>query len=431
MEAQLQKQNTEGMEVKKPNLTGIPTQMKLDFERRSCLSFDDVRIHYNSEKPAQVRALAYTQGTQVYIKPGQERYLPHELGHVAQQKLGLVRPTSTRFPNMNDSPELERNPEQLRFLSPRRSVFQTASARQGVVQRQPDEKDWPYDESSAGYASVHDGKVGSIYFGPGRLRLIHPHGPEISPIHNNGGDKRALRYLIVPDSSRSVQNAQNKLKEFHKKKGWREIGQSGPVTIEGCIVYTLMEQNSIQNIPVEHRQNGKLFELFFSEQPAADGHPAGLKLTGRHPSRGGIDELPAKLTDPNQNSKENISLLTYAVALAQKITKGMTDYFAEYVENPDDTRAQTRQFIASIRLAEVDKISHSPTLNIRHRIVLENIVNYFHNLMTPDIFAAAYQEATKIHTEEQARRFGGFFGNQALRASGQIEKLGLEVDENN
>jgi len=83
--------------------------MKLDFERRSGLPFDDVRVHYNSEKPARLGALAYTQGTQIHVGPGQERTLPHELGHVVQQKAGRVRPTRWigGLP-VNDRPELER-----------------------------------------------------------------------------------------------------------------------------------------------------------------------------------------------------------------------------------------------------------------------------------------------------------------------------------
>lgn len=102
-------QRAEGKESAGPNLTGIPTQMKLDYERRSGLSFDDVRVHYNSARPARLQALAYTQGTQVYVGPGQERHLPHELGHVIQQKLGLVHPTM-RMGGMpvNDDPRLER-----------------------------------------------------------------------------------------------------------------------------------------------------------------------------------------------------------------------------------------------------------------------------------------------------------------------------------
>lgn len=109
MEARLLKQKMEGPEAKKPNLTGIPTQMKLDFEQRSGLSFDDVRVHYSSDKPARLGALAYTQGNEVYMGPGQERHLSHELGHVVQQKAGRVRPTGwTRGLPLNDQPELER-----------------------------------------------------------------------------------------------------------------------------------------------------------------------------------------------------------------------------------------------------------------------------------------------------------------------------------
>lgn len=91
-----------------PNLTGIPTQMKLDFERRSGLSFDDVRVHYNSDKPTRIGALAYTQGNQVYIGPGQERHLRHELGHVVQQKATSVPTTEVRYGfAINRDPKLE------------------------------------------------------------------------------------------------------------------------------------------------------------------------------------------------------------------------------------------------------------------------------------------------------------------------------------
>ena len=93
MEAKLQQQAPQKAQANKTNLTGIPTQMKLDFEQRSGLSFDDVQVHYNSDKPAQLQALAYTQGTQIYVGPGQEQHLPHELGHVIQQKSRKMHPT--------------------------------------------------------------------------------------------------------------------------------------------------------------------------------------------------------------------------------------------------------------------------------------------------------------------------------------------------
>ncbi|MDR0935409.1 MAG: DUF4157 domain-containing protein [Oscillospiraceae bacterium] len=91
------------------NRTGIPDKLKWKYEEASGFSFDDVRVHYNSDKPDALQALAYTMGNDVHIAPGQERHLPHELGHVVQQKSGLVTPT-TRVNGIpvNDSAALER-----------------------------------------------------------------------------------------------------------------------------------------------------------------------------------------------------------------------------------------------------------------------------------------------------------------------------------
>lgn len=46
----------------KPNLTGIPLQMKQSFERSSGLSFDDVRVHYHSILPSRLGALSRQTG---------------------------------------------------------------------------------------------------------------------------------------------------------------------------------------------------------------------------------------------------------------------------------------------------------------------------------------------------------------------------------
>lgn len=49
-----------------------------------------VQVHYNSDLPERVDAEAYTRGDHIYLGPGQERHLPHELGHVVQQRRGSV-----------------------------------------------------------------------------------------------------------------------------------------------------------------------------------------------------------------------------------------------------------------------------------------------------------------------------------------------------
>lgn len=73
--------------------SGLPGGLKSGIESLSGFSMDDVHVHYNSNKPKQLKALAYAQGTDIHIAPGQEQHLPHEAWHVAQQKQGRVQPT--------------------------------------------------------------------------------------------------------------------------------------------------------------------------------------------------------------------------------------------------------------------------------------------------------------------------------------------------
>jgi len=87
-------------ETLRPNNTGMPDNLKSGIECLSGLSMDNVRVHFNSSKPATVRALAYTQGTDIHVAPGQEKCLPHEAWHVAQQMAGRVSPTT----NINGMP---------------------------------------------------------------------------------------------------------------------------------------------------------------------------------------------------------------------------------------------------------------------------------------------------------------------------------------
>lgn len=120
----------------KPNQTGIPTQMKQQYEQLSHFSFDDVRVHYNSDKPAQLQALAYTQGSHVYIGPGQEQHLGHELGHVVQQKQGLVRPTTVvaGLP-LNDNRQLESQADNLHSFAESLALLPVNPQVGNIVQR--------------------------------------------------------------------------------------------------------------------------------------------------------------------------------------------------------------------------------------------------------------------------------------------------------
>jgi hypothetical protein len=94
--------------VHKENTTGLPDNLKAGVESLSGLSLDDVQVHYNSSKPAEVGALAYAQGTNIHVGPGQEQHLAHEAWHVVQQKQGKVQPTlQVKGISLNDDPTLE------------------------------------------------------------------------------------------------------------------------------------------------------------------------------------------------------------------------------------------------------------------------------------------------------------------------------------
>ena len=86
------------------NQTGMPDGLKADMEHALGADFSDVRVHDNSGNAPALGALAYTQGTDIHMAPGQYRpespagreLLAHELAHVVQQREGKVKPTIQR-----------------------------------------------------------------------------------------------------------------------------------------------------------------------------------------------------------------------------------------------------------------------------------------------------------------------------------------------
>ncbi|WNJ96742.1 DUF4157 domain-containing protein [Vibrio ruber] len=98
-----------------PNHTGLPDQLKSGVESLSGHAMDDVKVHYNSAKPAQLNAHAYAQGSDIHLAPGQEKHLPHEAWHVVQQKQGRVKPTMQMKSgvNINDDQGLEKEADEM------------------------------------------------------------------------------------------------------------------------------------------------------------------------------------------------------------------------------------------------------------------------------------------------------------------------------
>jgi hypothetical protein len=100
---------------KKENGNGLPAGLRSGIEALSGYSMHDVKVHYNSEKPAQLQAHAFAQGSDIHIAGGQEKHLPHEAWHVVQQKQGRVKPTMQMKNKLaiNDSPGLEREADEM------------------------------------------------------------------------------------------------------------------------------------------------------------------------------------------------------------------------------------------------------------------------------------------------------------------------------
>lgn len=90
------------------NHTGMPNQLKAGIESLSGIDLSDVRVRRNSDKPAQLNALAYAQGNEIHLGPGQEQHLPHEAWHVVQQAQGRVPATGQLAgASVNDDLRLE------------------------------------------------------------------------------------------------------------------------------------------------------------------------------------------------------------------------------------------------------------------------------------------------------------------------------------
>jgi hypothetical protein len=119
----------------KPNLTGMPDQLKAGIESLSGIDMSDVRVHANSDKPALLNALAYTRGNEVQLGPGQEKHLAHEAWHVVQQKQGRVRPTrQMKEIEVNNDSELEKEAEEMGWLGAQLKPVSRSSFSLGTIQ---------------------------------------------------------------------------------------------------------------------------------------------------------------------------------------------------------------------------------------------------------------------------------------------------------
>ena len=103
------------LQEKIDNNTGMPDELKDGVENLSGEDMSDVKVTYNSDKPAKLNAHAYSSGNDIHIGPGQEKHLPHEAWHVVQQKQNRVKPIKKADSGIpiNDDPALEKEADQM------------------------------------------------------------------------------------------------------------------------------------------------------------------------------------------------------------------------------------------------------------------------------------------------------------------------------
>lgn len=100
---------------KQLNKTVLPEQLKNGLENLSGYAMDEVKVHYNSEKPNQLEAISYANGSEIHTAIAQEKHLPHEDWHVVQQIKGRIKPTNNLIPKstINDDCKLEAEADEL------------------------------------------------------------------------------------------------------------------------------------------------------------------------------------------------------------------------------------------------------------------------------------------------------------------------------
>ncbi|WP_433727397.1 eCIS core domain-containing protein [Actinoplanes sp. CA-051413] len=130
----------------------MPVAVRARMESALGADFSDVRVHTGSARAVRLRALAFTQGSDIHVAPGQwapdtsrgRLLLGHELGHVLQQRSGAVRATTQLAGSgLNTEPAWESQADALGRRAtadgaPATSVPHAGTVSSGgTVQRQP------------------------------------------------------------------------------------------------------------------------------------------------------------------------------------------------------------------------------------------------------------------------------------------------------
>lgn len=227
---------------KKENKTGLPDHLKSGVENLSGISMDDVKVHYASDKPAQLNAHAYAQGTNIHIAPGQEKHLPHEAWHVVQQKQGRVKPTMQMKGNVhiNDDKGLEKEADVMggRALQMRPgtgSGIKISSKRPSLVQQ----------NMAVQLRSIIQNAV------EGKTGWNDAAGNFNSKFkHNTTGDWAAIQRIAFEDLNTHIEKkSQGETAQMLEKSTWEIISDAVTITgIVGTAITTIAKAASAKGL---------------------------------------------------------------------------------------------------------------------------------------------------------------------------------------
>ena len=146
-------------------------QIKTNVSSLMGTDVSDARVHYNSSKPAQLKAVAYAQDNDVYMSSGKGQnndILGHELAHNAQNKQGRVAATVQRKGvDINDSPVLEKEADvigaqaaSMQTPAQMKAVSSTPTQKNGIVQGIFEDGDQKYNHFLNGNNGLLDDILG-------------------------------------------------------------------------------------------------------------------------------------------------------------------------------------------------------------------------------------------------------------------------------
>ncbi|GAB2579765.1 DUF4157 domain-containing protein [Dyella jejuensis] len=173
-----------------PRSNGLPLPLRTGIEALSGMDMGDVVVHRNSAKPAQLNALAYAQGNEIHLGPGQDQHLPHEAWHVVQQARGRVAPTMQAGDGtpINDDHALEREAD----VMGARALQRKEAAGQAAQHHAP-----AYAQGSGLFApAFHSRQLRQ------RKVPVNPHGCPIVQRLEVGGKEIAVDASLEPSVAR-------------------------------------------------------------------------------------------------------------------------------------------------------------------------------------------------------------------------------------